>query len=245
MNQGDFTKAATLVDEVLPDARRVEKPSRIALLLLAHGMSRLYTTRGLARADFAEALAIARDAGDRLVLAVALEHYGAVLCLDGGLGQARALHEEMLTIARMIGDENLRAEAHYVLAIDAIAAGDAGSAAPQLAAAVRHYQNLGHFKGLARCLAALSTLALEGGDPQLAARLIGTAAAVRDRFGGSGLRPWPWAAQTEQPIIEQVAALLPDGQYAAQVAAGRSQTIDDALTAAQPVLQDPRPAAAG
>lgn len=244
MNQGDFTKAAALVDEVLPDARRVEKPSRIALLLLARGMSRLYTTRGLARADFAEALAIARDAGDRLVLAVALEHYGAVLCLDGDLGQARALHEEMLTIARMIGDENLRAEAHYVLAIDAIAAGEAGSAAPQLAAAVRHYQNLGHFEGLARCLAALSTLALEGGDPQLAARLIGTAAAVRDRFGGSGLRPWPWAAQTEQPIIEHVAALLPDGQYAAQVAAGRSQTIDDALTAAQPVLQDPRPAAA-
>ena len=244
MNQGDFTNAATLVDEVLPDARRVEKPSRTALLLMVRGMSQLSTARSLARADFAEALAIARDAGDPLVAAVALEHYGAVLCLDGDLDQARALHQEMLTIARSLDDENLRAEAHYVLAVDAIAAGDAGSAAPQLAAAVRHYRNLDHLEGLTRCVAALSELALKRGDPDLAARLIGTAAAVRDRFGGSGLRPWPWAAQAEQPTIERAAALLPGGEYAAQLAAGRSQTIDDALTTALPILEDRQPAAA-
>jgi tetratricopeptide (TPR) repeat protein len=244
MNQGDFTKAAALADEVLPDARRVEKPSRTALLLMVRGMSRLSTARGQARDDFAEALAVARAAGDRLVLAVALEHYGAVLCLDGDLDQARTLHEEMLTIARSLDDENLRAEAHYVLAIDTIAAGDAGSAAPQLAAAVRHYQNLGHFEGLTRCLAALSALALERGDPHLAARLIGTTTAVRDHFGGSGLRPWPWAAQAEQSTIEQAAALLPGGEYAAQLAVGRSQTIDDALTAALPTLEDRPPATA-
>jgi len=242
MNQGDFTKAAALADKVLPDVRRVDKPSRTALLLMVRGMSRLYTARGQARADFAEALAVARAAGDRLVLAVAIEHYGAVLCLDGDLDQARALHEEMITIARSLGDENLRAEAHYVLAIDSIAAGDAGSAAPQLAAAVRHYQNLGHFEGLTRCLAALSTLALERGDPQLAARIVGTTTAVRDHFGGSGLRPWPWAAQVEKPIIERAAALLPEGEYAAQLAAGRSQTIDDALTAALSILEDRQPA---
>ena len=244
MNQGDFTSAATLVDEVLPDARRVEKRSRTALLLMVRGMSQLSTARGLARADFAEALAVARDAGDPLVAAAALEHYGAVLCLDGDPDQARALHQEMLTIARSLDDENLRAEAHYVLAVDAIAAGDAGSAAPQLAAAVRHYRNLGHFEGLIRCLGALSALALKRGDPDLAARLIGTAAAVRDRFGGSGLRPWPWAAQAEQPAIERAAALLPGGEYAAQLAAGRSQTIDEALTAALPILENRQPAAA-
>jgi predicted ATPase len=242
MNQGDFTKAAALADEVLPDARRVEKPSRTALLLMVRGMSRLYTARGQARADFAEALAVARAAGDRLVLAVALEHYGAVLSLDGDLDQAHALHEEMLTIARSLNDENLRAEAHYVLAIDAIAAGDAGSAAPQLAAAVQDYQNLGHFEGLTRCLAALSALALQRGDPHLAARLVGTTTAVRDRFGGSGLRPWPWAAQAEKPTIERAAALLPGGEYDAQLAVGRSQTIDDALTAALSILEDRQPA---
>jgi len=37
---------------------------------------------------------------------------------------------------------------------------------------------------------------------------------------------------------------LPDGEYNAQLAAGRSQTINDALIAAQPILEDRQPAAA-
>ena len=110
-----------------------------------------------------------------------------------------------------------------------------GEYAAQLAAAVRHYRNLSHFEGLTRCLGALSGLALKRGDPDLAARLIGTAAAVRDRFG---LQPWPWVPQAEQPSIERAAALLPGGEYAAQLAAGRSQTIDEALTAALPIPEN-------
>jgi hypothetical protein len=49
--------------------------------------------------------------------------------------------------------------------------------------------------------------------------------------------------QAERPAIQRAAALLPDGEYTAQLAAGRSQTIDDALTAALPILQDRQPAA--
>ena len=93
----------------------------------------------------------------------------------------------------------------------------------------------GDFEGLTRCLGALSGLALKRGDPDLAARLIGTAAAVRDRFG---LQPWPWVPQAEQPSIERAAAPLPGGEYAAQLAAGRSQTIDEALTAALPIPEN-------
>ena len=199
MNQGEFTKAVDLLDEVLPDARPVEQPSRIALLLMVRGVARVYSAHGQARADFAEALSVARAADDPLALGYVQSHYGALLCLDGDHGQARALHEEALTIARSIGDENLRGEAHHTLAIDAIAAGDDGAAAPELAAAVRHYQNLDHFEGLTRCLGALSALALDRGNPRLAARLMGTAAAVRDRFG---LLPWPWVIQAEGRTIE-------------------------------------------
>jgi len=237
-NQG-FTNPIDLVDEILPDARRVEKPWRTALMLLARGITRVDNAHGQARADFAEALSVAQAAGDPLIVGYVQAHYGALLCLDGDLDQARALHQEALTIARSVGDENLRAEAHYVLAVDALAAGDAGTAAPELAAAVRHYRNLSHFEGLTRCLGALSGLALKRGDPDLAARLIGTAAAVRDRFG---LQPWPWVPQAEQPTIDRAAALLPGGEYAAQLAAGRSQTIDEALTAALPILEDRQPA---
>jgi hypothetical protein len=47
-----------------------------------------------------------------------------------------------------------------------------------------------------------------------------------------------------EPSGEQAEALLPDREYAGQLAAGRSQTIDDALTAALPILEDRQPAAA-
>jgi predicted ATPase len=241
-NQGEFAKTLDLIDEVLPDFRRDEKPSRVALLLMVRGVVRVYTAHDLARADFAEALAVARDAGDSLTLGYVQAHYGAVLCLDGELDQARALHEEMLTIARSSGDQNLLAEAHYVLATDFLAAHDAGSAAPLLAVAVRDYQNFGHFEGLARCLGALSALALERGNPHLAARLIGTGAVVRDRFG---LKSWPYVAEAERRTTERAAALLPGGEYTAQVTAGRSQTIDEALTAARPILEDQRQAGTG
>jgi predicted ATPase len=236
MNQGEFTKAIDAVDEVMPDGRRVEKPSRIALLLMARGIARADIAHDQARADFTEALEVARAAGDPLVLGYVQVHYGALLRLDGDLDQARVLHEEALTIARSIGDENLRAEAHYVLAIDAMAVSDARSATPQLAAAVLHYRSIDHLEGLTRCVGALSELALQYGDPHLAARLIGTTAAVRDRFG---LKPWPSVTQAERRTIQRAAALLSDGEYTAQLAAGRSQTIDDALTAALPIQDTP------
>ena len=232
MNQGEFSKAIDAVDEVVPDGRRVEKPSRIALLLMARGIARADIAHDQARADFAEALEVARAAGDPPVLGYVQAHYGTLLCLDGDLDQARVLHEEALTIARSIGDENLRAEAHYLLAIDAMAVSDARSATPQLAAAVLHYRSIDHLEGLTRCVGALSELALQCGDPHLAARLIGTTAAVRDRFG---LKPWPCVTQAERRTIQRTTALLSDGEYTAQLAAGRSQTIDDALTTALPI----------
>ena len=48
-----------------------------------------------------------------------------------------------------------------------MAACDAGSAEPHLAAAVRHYRDLDHFEGMARCLGALSALALQRDHPHL------------------------------------------------------------------------------
>ena len=165
MNAGEFTKAIAAVDEVVPDGQRAEKPSRIAMLLMARGIACADIAHDQARADFAEALAVARPAGDPLVLAYVQIHYGARLGLDGDLDQARVLHEQALTIARSIGDENLRAEAHYVLAVDAMTVSDTRSAAPQLAAAVLHYRSIDHLEGLTRCVGALSELALQSGDP--------------------------------------------------------------------------------
>ena len=78
------------------------------------------------------------------------------------------------------------------------------------------------------------------GHPQLAARLIGAAAAARDR---TGLTPWPAVSEAERRTAERAQALLPGGEYAAEVASGRSQTIEDALAQALQTLAGQAPAA--
>jgi predicted ATPase len=240
VNDGGFADAVSLVDEMLPDARQLEKPSRIGTILMQRGIARPYKAHSPARADFEEALAVVRDAGDPLALGYVLAHYGSFLCLDGDAGRARALHEEMLQIARSLGDQNLRAEAHYDLAIDALSAGDVASAPPHLVTAVRYYQSLDHLDGLTRCLGALSALALAREHPHLAARLIGTTAAARDR---TELTPWPAVSEAERRTNERARALLPRSEFAAQVASGRGQTIEDALTQALQTLAGEAPAA--
>jgi predicted ATPase len=229
VNDGSFTEAVALLGEILPDIRRLAKPSRTALMFMGLGIARPYTARSPARADFDEALAVARDAGDPVALGYILSHYGAFLCLDGDLPRARALHEEMLRIGGSLSDENLRAEAHYDLAIDAMSDDDLASAERHLAAAVRYYRDVDHLDGLARCLGASSGLALKRGHGHLAAWLTGATAAARDRIG---LTPWPAVTESERRTIERAEALLPSGEFAAQVAAGRRQTVEDALSQA-------------
>jgi predicted ATPase/DNA-binding SARP family transcriptional activator len=229
LNDGEHAKTCALIDEILPAARRLEKPSRTAMLLMGRAAARPYIGQSPAHADFEGALAIARDAADPLVLGYVLSHYGSFLCVDGDVPRARALHEEMLAIARSLPDENMRAEAHYDLAVDALAAGDPLAAEQHLAVAVRRYQHIDHLDGLARCLGALSALALNRGQGHLAARLIGAAAAARD---GIALTHWPAVIEAERRTTEHVEALLPGSEFAAQVAAGRAQAVADALAEA-------------
>ena len=233
VNDGSFAEAVALIDQTLPDARRLEKPSRAGVMLMGRAIARPYTADSPARTDFEEALAVVRDAGDPLVLGYVLAHYGAFLSVHGDPAQARALHEEMLGIARSLGDENLRAEGHYDVAMDALSGGDVASAQPHLVVAVEHYRSLDHLDGLTRCLATLSALAVALDHPQLAARLIGATAAARDR---TGLTPWPTVIEAERRSVERAAALLPGSEYAAQVAAGRSQTLQDAFAQAWQAL---------
>ena len=227
VNDGDHAGARALIDEILPAARRLEKPSRTALLLMGRAIARPYAAHSPAHTDFQQALTLAREAGDPLVVGYILSHYGCLLCIDGDAGRARELHEEMLTIASSLPDENMRAEAHYDLAMDAISADDPRTAELHLAVAVRRYRDIDQLDGLAgRCLGALSALALNRGQAHLAAQLIGTAAGARASIG---LMPSPTVTEAERRITERTQALLPGDEFTAQVTAGRGQTIEDAL----------------
>ena len=230
LNDGAFAEAGTLVDEMLPNARRIEKPARIAFLLTARAIVLSYAARDEARANFEEALSVARAADDSLALGYALPHYGLLLAIDGDVTQAQARHQQTLDIASSLNDQNLIAEAHYDLALDVMLLGDPSSAQSHLDVAVGCYRDFDHLDGLARCIGAFSALALQRGDSHLAARLIGAAAAARDNIG---LTPWPSVTELERRTTDRVRARLPDDAFSALVDSGRSLTIKDALAEAR------------
>ena len=235
---GSYAQAGVLLDEILPDARRLESPSRWGLMLMVRAVARPYVPASPARAELEEALAVARNASDLVVLGYMLSHFGLFLCVDGDVTRARTLHGEMLSLARSLADDNQRAEAHYDLAVDALAAGHPEPAHPHLAVAARHYIDIDHRDGLARCLGALSALAVERGDSGLAARLIGATAAAR----AIGLSPWPTVAENERRVTERVRASLSNEEFTLQVAAGRTQTTESSLAQALSTLDGPAPA---
>jgi predicted ATPase len=235
LTDGRLAEVGALLDEVIADARRLEKPSRTGLMLTVRGIARPYAAGGPARADFEEAATTTRGDDDPLALGYVLSHYGLLLCVEGDTTRAKELHEEILVIARALGDENLRAEAHYDLALDAMSAGDFGSAGPNLAVAASHYQSIDHIEGLTRCLGGLVMLALERGHGHLAATLIGATAAGRDRIG---VTPWPVVAEVERRTSERAEALLPGDEFTALVGSGRTQTTEYALTQALQTLED-------
>ena len=231
---GQFAQAGALSDEILPDARRLEQPSRWALMLMVRALSRPYTAGGPARGEFEEALAVVREAGDPILLGYVLSHYGLFVCVDGDPARAQGLHEEMLGIARSLGDDNQRAEAHYDLAMDALSAGNPGPAESHLAAAAHRYTDIDHRDGLARCLGALAAISLLRERAHLAAWLVGATAAAR----AIGLMPWPSVAEAEDRVIKRIRASLPEAEFTAEVAAGRTHTAEAALARAWAALED-------
>lgn len=151
---------------------------------------------GRTTSEFEEALA-ARQTGDRLGLGYVLCHSGEFLRVDGQAAGACGLHAEALQIADSLQDVRLRAEVHHQLAMDALAAGDHADVPDHVAAAARLYRDIDFHDGLARSVMAASWLALSNGDPHLAARLLGTAAAVRDAIA---LQAWPLAVPDPPPM---------------------------------------------
>ena len=162
-----------------------------------------------------------------------LSHYGLLLSIDGRAAEGQERHREALEIAHTQGDENLRAEAHYDLAIDALLQGHPTEARSHLAAAVTAYEGISHVDGLVRCVFALGALALDSGDGRLAARLVGAAGAARATIG---LATWPSASELEHRTTQQVSALLPADEFAALVESGRGMSVDRALAAGSHLL---------
>jgi predicted ATPase len=232
---GRAEEAQPLLAGVVDGARERDDP-----WLLGHGLVGLAMTRlpddpalpGL----FREAVEALRRSGDVWSVAFALVPYGDLALVAGDVPGAMAAHEEALGLARGIGDDHLVATLLDQLALDALLSGDAAAGRGRLREAAGLHRSLGDLEGLANCLDGLAGLALVQSDPRTAARLSGTADAVRTRLG---VAVWPLLQSLVAGLADGIRAALGDDEDLRERAAGAGLDPWDALDAGLAAVAGP------
>jgi hypothetical protein len=146
-------------------------------------------------------------------------YLGRVARLEGGLAGATALLEQSLP--GLLHRQALEGVsiARQTLSRVAWARGDAATARAQLHASLQNWRVRGESRHLADCFEALAMVAAGTGEPERAARLLGTAAALREAIGAPH---WPVEEPEYQAIAAATRAALGDAAFAAAWAAGRA-----------------------
>jgi tetratricopeptide (TPR) repeat protein len=136
-----------------------------------------------ARGLYEESLAIYRELGDKRGIANSLVNLGFVAWEQRDNEGARALYEESLPIYRELGDKRGIANALNNLGLVAWEQNDLDEALALFKESLVRHRDLEDRQGLAECLEGLARVAGSQGKAFRAARLWGSAQALRDAIG--------------------------------------------------------------
>jgi non-specific serine/threonine protein kinase len=180
-SHGDYQDAENFCEEALTLARSqslawVERQAVYHLGLLAYDRM----DRASAKERFTYLLVASQRVGDILGMARACSGLGQVAQSSGDYSGARAWQEKALVRRQQLGEPWGVALAEVSLASVLLDLGDLAAARLLLTESITLSQELGDRQGLARCLEAMACLAAVGHQPELALRLAGAAAALRD-----------------------------------------------------------------
>ncbi len=179
---------------------------------------------------FDESLAIWRAAGDRPHTAIVLANLGEALRAEGDHDRAVAIAREGLQLSRDVGDKRSTATALFIMgSLQQLHSIDPRAADPLLEGLLL-FQHVGDKRGMAWCLEALAGPATASGRPDLAARLLGAAEALREEVRVP-IQP------AERPAYERhlnaARSALSHADFDAARAIGRrrplAETVSDAL----------------
>jgi predicted ATPase len=225
--QGDYALARGLHEESLAIRQALGDQSGIAYS--RSGLGDVATAQGayaVARGHYQESLAMRREVGDQRSIALSLKDLGRVATAQADYTLARGFYEESLTIRQALGDQRGIANALGGL-------GDVAAAQGEYAVACARYQEslallwgLKHKRRIAECLEGLAKLASAQGQPTQAARIYGTAEALREALGAP-LAP-PERALYDRTVAA-VRAALDEPAFTTAWAAGRAMTLEQAI----------------
>src|SRR5258707_1401379 len=178
-----------------------------------------------------ESLQIARDLGDKHLIAYALNNLGYTTWLQGDLVQATALAEEGLLLTRELDDKALITLPLETLGSIVLSQGDLKRAIACFTEGLSVSQELGNQAFIAWHLMGLARVAVAQAQLQRATRLFGATDVRYDVNKELN----PDQRDDYERVISSVRAQLGEQAFAAAWAEGRTMTLEQILAATEPV----------
>jgi len=229
--QGEFAEARALLEESLALHREVGNKAGMAHSLSALA-SALFDSEGspsTIRALLEESLTLAQEVGDKEASGSSFSLSGKLALSQGDIATARRLLEKSLVINREIGNREHTADTLFHLARVEAHQGDHVAARALYEESLAMAARGGDSKGLIpSCLEGLADVVAAQGEFTWAARLLGTAEALREALG-TPLPPVDRAAYERS--VAATRAQLGGQAFVAAWAEGRTMTPEQVLAA--------------
>ena len=229
---GDYSRAYAFTQERLALARRLEDAEGVASSLIGRGMNaQALGDYEEAAAAYTEGAELARAGGYTWFLGIALSNLADLFLAQGDYRRARAHTEESLELFREVGDERKVVESIAALGTVASREGRRDDAEAFLREGLEYAGAMVDKELAIWCAGELAALAVEAGDAERAARLLGAIETLREETGH--------AAQPEERRIDEqtrsaVASELGEERFAAAVLIGREMTFEQTVVYALP-----------
>lgn len=228
---GDAEGAERLLRESLARWREAGEPVGVASTLGYLGiLAADRGDRGTARRLYDESLQLRREVGDRWGIAASLNNLGPLAIEEGDLAAAQAALEESLALRRELGDRRCTAITLNHLGRVACARGEADRARQRFSESLRIAWEIGDRRSVAYSLEAFASLAvytLAGpSGAGRAARLLGAAAALRDRIHAPRT---PADSEAVAPAIQGAIEALGRDGFARAEQAGKDLPVEEAV----------------
>jgi tetratricopeptide (TPR) repeat protein len=239
--QNDFERAAPLYEECLALYRELADRGGIALINFGLGnIARVRHDYARARETFEESLSLARDMGDDWTAANAVHNLSLVAVAQGDDASSDALTRESFELLGRLGDAQTLANAQAELGLSYLERGDLARAAGFFNDSLGRQHSLANQLGMAEVLEHLAAIAHRSGAPEVAVRLLGAAAGLRE----AAQAPVPAHRQAAYTaLITALQEKLGEPDFQNQKAAGQALSLEQAIREARSVIPDGEPAA--
>ena len=240
-HRGEYARAFSLYEESLALSREVGDIGGVTWSLF--GLAKvLFSSQGdpaTVRALLEEALALCREVGNKESMSFGLADLGEVVLQQGDAVEARARLQESLGLAREIGKKEYMASSLRLLGRVAAFQGDYPAARARYQESLAIGSQGSHNLNIPSSLEGLADVVAMQGEPAWAARLWGTAQALRQARG----IPLPPVYRADYDRVVAAACSQHGEQaFAAAWAQGRTMAPEQALAAEdQQILPTPTP----